>query len=186
MQLLPFQMVLLIAGPAGSGKTTIASKIAGMEGWDHISEDDVWNEIGHPSNQPRNDNEQKLVHVRVHELILQSLQSGKSVVVEFILFHKPPKPLLDYQSFLAESGIPFETRVLRPSLETILLRAGQRGRETDLNDADCFKSNALHQLDCASSVDPGLVIDTSGDSLQVSFDKHFQTLVEKGSNHSHD
>lgn len=186
MQLRPGQLVLLLAGPSGSGKTTVAGNIASVQGWRHISEDDVWKEIGHPPDQPRDDHEQVVVHDRVHELILQSLGDGKSVVVEFILFHKPPTPLFQYQAFLTDNGIPFATRVLRPSLETILQRAIQRGRPRDLEDLERFKQDALHQLDCVSYLDAESLIDTSAESLEASFDRHFRALVERGRSRSKD
>lgn len=42
--------VILISGPAGSGKTTMASLIAQHDTWIMISEDDAWAKLkaGHP------------------------------------------------------------------------------------------------------------------------------------------
>jgi adenylate kinase family enzyme len=180
LQLKPFQMVLLIAGPAGSGKTSIAQKIGATEGWAHISEDDTWNEIGHPPGELRQEHEQVIVHERVHDKLLQQLGNGNSVVLEFILFHNPPQPLFDYQSFLTGHGIPFETRILRPSLEAIVHRAKKRGREADLNQAESFRANTIHQLGCVSAVDPAWIVDDSGDSFEVSFERHFRRILIKG------
>lgn len=171
LHLKPFQMVLLIAGPAGSGKTSVAQKIGAAEGWAYISEDDVWNEIGHAPHQLRQDHEQIIVHERVQDKLLQQLHKGKSVALEFILFHKPPQPLFDYQSFLADHGIPFETRILRPSLEALVQRAIQRGREMDLNQAERFKANAQHQLEYISAINPAWIVDSSTDSFEVSFER---------------
>jgi adenylate kinase family enzyme len=184
LRLEPFQMVLLVAGPAGSGKTTVAKKIASSRGWVCISEDDVWNEIGHPPHQLRQKPEQLIVQSLVYDKLLEHLRQERSVVLEFILFDNPPQPLFDYQNFLADRLIPFETRVLRPSLEALLQRAIQRGREEDLQQPECFKVNAQHQLDCISSVNPEWIIDSSADSFEQSFKKNFRSLVERGSQHT--
>lgn len=176
----PFQMVLLITGPAGSGKTSLAETISTVEGWYKISEDEVWDEIGHPPHQLRHDWEQTKVHELVHSKIIEQLRQFKSVVVEFILFHNPPQTLFDYQNFLANNKIPFATKVLRPSLETLVQRAIQRGRKTDLKYSKRFKTNAQHQLNCLLSVNTNWIVDNSDETLEEIFNKHFRAIVQKG------
>lgn len=170
-------MVILIAGPAASGKTTMAQRIGAMKGWAYISEDDIWNEIGHPPDDLREDDEQIIVHALVQHRLIEQLKKGNNVALEFILFHNPPQPLFDYQSFLVDQGIAFATRILRPSLETLIQRAIERGRDEDLNQPELFKANAQHQLQCISAVDPAWIVDNSSDSLEQIFEQHFCPFV---------
>ncbi|MBY0552649.1 MAG: ATP-binding protein [Candidatus Obscuribacterales bacterium] len=184
VQLRPHQLVLLIAGPAASGKSTAAARVGAMDGWCHLSEDDVWNELGHEG--LREDHEQVIVHDIVHSRLLQYLLEGKSVALEFILFHNPPQPLFDYQRFLAQYGIPCKSRILRPSLDALLRRALQRGRDDDVSGLEEFKRNAQHQLACISAVDPSWVVDTSEDDFEAAFETHFRSLAERGPRESSD
>jgi chloramphenicol 3-O-phosphotransferase len=45
LALSPEQKVILIVGPAGSGKTWMARRIESEAGWFHLSEDRVWDEL---------------------------------------------------------------------------------------------------------------------------------------------
>src|SRR4030095_9733127 len=112
-------MVILLIGPAGSGKTSIGRQIAEHSRWVHVSEDDIWGEMGHPSHETRTEQGQQLVHARVHERICRSLDAGLNVVLEFLVYENPPIRLAEYQDFLWSRGVPFVTRVLRPSVECI-------------------------------------------------------------------
>lgn len=180
LQLAPHQLVLLIAGPAGSGKSSAAAKCAAHSGWVHISEDDVWNEIGHPPEELRTDADQLVVHANVHDKMLYFLSLGKSVALEFILFHNPPWPLTAYQSFLAEKHVPVETRIIRPTLEQLVERALRRGRASDVSTMGAFRANAAHQLSCIANVNPAWVTDGSAATFEEFFEHNFRTLVKKG------
>ncbi|MBY0357445.1 MAG: hypothetical protein K2W82_05530 [Candidatus Obscuribacterales bacterium] len=65
-------------------------------------------------------------------------------------------------------GIAFATRILRPSLETLIQRAIERGRDEGLNQPELFKANAQH---------PAWIVDNSSDSLEQIFEQHFCPLV---------
>lgn len=171
-------MVLLIAGPAASGKTSMAQFIASLDGWKLVSEDDVWDEIGHPPDELREDADQIVVHERVHRKILEHLADGMNVVLEFILFHNPPEPLFQYQKFFLENQIRFETRVLRPALDCLVQRAIERGRESDCSGIEMFRQNATHQLACISNVNAEWVVDNSVQSLAASFEHNFRSIVQ--------
>lgn len=180
----PHQLVLLIAGPAASGKSSAAERAGAHEGWAHISEDDVWNEIGHPPEELRTDSDQLVVHARVHQKLLQHLKAGRSVALEFILFHNPPWPLHHYRQFLVEQGVPTETRIIRPTMAQLVERAKRRGRQSDLVQIELFKANAQHQLACLASVDPNWVVDSSPSSFDEFFERNFRRLVEMGQRRS--
>jgi len=55
LKLLPSQKVLLIAGPAGSGKTSMGQRVAKVDGWYHLPEDRVWDELPREPHTARTD-----------------------------------------------------------------------------------------------------------------------------------
>ncbi len=169
-------MVILLVGPAGSGKTTLGSRIARHEGWLHISEDDIWNEIGHPAHQARTDAEQEVVHAKALEKIARAIETGLSVVFDFLVYDIPPFRIDEYESQLRLNAIRFVIRVLRPSVNAILERQRVRGRPSD-QDVDRRRRDAEHQLACLAAIDPALVIDTSDETPEETFDRHFSGLV---------
>ena len=73
----------------------------------------------------------------------------------------PSHELRDYQRFLESRGVPFVTRVLRPSVEAILERQRTRGRPTD-RDLEGRRLHAAHQVRCLQSeqIDPEWIIDS--------------------------
>src|SRR5215216_2326798 len=176
LQLLPSQKVLLIAGPAGSGKSTMGARIGRIEGWSHLSEDCVWNELPREPHTARTEEEKAVVQQRTLGYVQMELRKGKSVVLEFIVYENPPQPILFYRSELEKCKAPVQIKVLRPSLQDILarqeLRANVHDRESPLA---ARKANAEHQLLCLSSdfIQPDWVVDSSGLSVEEVYARHF-------------
>jgi len=169
-------MVILLVGPAGSGKTTLGSRIAENKGWVHISEDNIWNEIGHPPHALRTDAGQQVVHARADEKIRNALDAGLNVVFDFLVYEDPPLRIDAYEDSLRRSGLPFVTRVLRPSVDSILERRRARRRPSG-RDVDGRRHNAEHQLTCLASIDAERVIDTSNETPEETYARHFFHLV---------
>ena len=71
-------MVILLIGPSESGKTTLARRIAKNHHWIHISEDDLWIEIGHPSDKLRDDAGQVEVHSKGSNKSTKLLASNRT------------------------------------------------------------------------------------------------------------
>jgi predicted kinase len=174
--------VILIAGPGGVGKTSIAARIAQHPGWEHVSEDDYWVALkaGRPPGELRTLAEEHAVQAQVLDRVEALVRDGKSVALEFILYKDPPEPVLNYQRALAAAAVPFETRLLRADADEVLRRMVERGRAGDA-DAEARRSQVAHQLQCLTSrhVDPDWVIDTSGVPLDEVFTRHFRTLLEE-------
>jgi adenylate kinase family enzyme len=178
LHLLPSQKVLLIAGPAGAGKTSLAQRVAAVPGWIHISEDRLWDEIKHPPHEARSseDKESKIQPLAL-EYIKEALRQGNSVVLEFIVYETPPQPIIRYQKELRELGIPFATKVLRPEVEKILERKAARG---DIGDAEHQLFNTRLQVRSLSSefIDSSWVVDSTKESLEETYQRHFAKIVE--------
>jgi adenylate kinase family enzyme len=174
--------VILLAGPAGSGKTTTASRIADHPDWVHLSEDDHWVKIkeGRPADELRTADEEKIVQSEVLRRVIATLADHKKVVLEFILYEDPPHPLLSYQKALTVADIPFTTKILRPNVEEILRRIKIRGRDTE-SDIAQLRADAAHQVQClgSSHIQSDWVIDTTDIPLEEVYEKHFKPIVEK-------
>ena len=167
-------------GPAGAGKTSLGRRIARNPGWVHVSEDDIWGEIGHPSREPRTDAGQERVHALAHRYIEAELREGRRVVFDFLVYENPPRRLADYQAHLARRRIRFATRVLRPTVDAVLERQRARGRRSDL-DAASRRRHAEHQLAClhATEIAPAWVVDSSELTLEDTYAAFFRELVEE-------
>ncbi|MBS3148059.1 AAA family ATPase [Candidatus Woesearchaeota archaeon] len=173
--------VLLLFGPAGSGKTSTSEMIAKNKGWTHISEDDFWAEIkrNHPPAEGRTREEQKIVQSLALKKILESVSKGKNVVFEFIIYEKPPKPLMFYLEKLSNK-VNVIVKVFRPSMKSLLSRQRIRGKPHDV-DVRAARANAKHQLNCLDSkyIRKEWMIDNSHDSLAKVYEKYFQTIVDR-------
>ena len=111
--------------------------------------------------------------------LLSMLNRGNRVVLEFILYEDPPRPLLAYQKALSERGILFMTTVLRPTLDELLVRIRARERDEE-RDIVSLRANAENQIACLASplIRSEWLIDPTGDTLEETYAKHFKRVVE--------
>ena len=173
--------VIIISGPAGSGKTTTALLIARHENWTLISEDEEWVRLknGHPVGEARTEEEQAIVQARTMERIYEELSRGNNVVVEFVLYQTPPQPVIFYREELLRRDVAVITRLLKPSEDAIMARKIKRGRVHDQNE-NVERTHARNQLACLESFYflNDWIIDTTNDGENEVFDKHFRKLVD--------
>ena len=174
--------VILITGPAGSGKTSLAERVAQNENWIHVSEDVHWVEIkkGHPAGELRTPEEQRLVQPAVVLQIRELLSKGKSVVLEFINYENPPRPLIYYRDELGKVACAILVKVLRPSEKVIMARKKVRGRADD-QDYEQELKNTRHQLACTESsyIEDEWRIDTSEMTVEEVYARCFLAFVEE-------
>ena len=122
--------VVLITGPMGTGKSSLAQHLAHRCGWESISEDTFWVENGWGSGL-RSPEQEDRVQRQVVDLILERCWSGRSVVLEFILYSEPPNPLSAYTQAFANLSIACDVVVLKASVaETVAGLRVAADRET--------------------------------------------------------
>ena len=174
--------VILITGPAGSGKTSLAERIAQNENWIHVSEDVHWVEIkkGHPAGELRTPEEQRIVQPAVVLQIRELLSKGNRVVLEFINYENPPKPLMYYYAELGNVQSTILVKVLRPSEKVIMARKKVRGRADD-QDMEAELKNTRHQLACieSSCIEDEWIIDNSEMTVDEVYATYFLAFVEE-------
>jgi adenylate kinase family enzyme len=173
--------VILIAGPAGAGKSSMATLIGTKPGWVALSEDEFWGRLPRDPHLLRTDAEKALIQAQVIAEALAQLAAGMRVVIEFIIYEDPPQPILFYYATLTQLGHVVAVRVLRPTVEVLMQRQAQRGNahDTELS-VEVRRLNAEHQVRClhSSAIDLTWVVDASPLSLDDLYATHFAQLVE--------
>jgi predicted kinase len=170
--------VILITGPAGSGKSTVAERIARNPGWIHVCEDDYWVEIkkGQRFRQLRTPEEQDIVQPEVVREIARILSDGNNAVLEFILYEAPPRPLIYYRERLQQPGIEMLVKALRPAEDVVMQRKHARGWPMHADESKHTK----RQLVCLDSdyIRREWLIDNSRLTVEETYAGYFRDFVE--------
>jgi adenylate kinase family enzyme len=182
MEVEPMPNVILIAGPAGAGKTTMAKRIGNEPGWVALSEDEFWNRLPREPHTFRTDVEKAIVQGMVTDAAIELLERGERVAIEFIVYEDPPQPIQFYATILAEAGYQVAVRVLRPSVAALLDRQAKRGNSHDTEvSVDIRRGFAEQQVRCLSSqaIEAKWVIDASELSVDDVYATYFAHLIEQ-------
>ena len=172
--------VILIAGPAGAGKTTMAKRIGNEPGWVALSEDEFWNRLPREPHTFRTDVEKAIVQGMVADAAIEHLERGERVAIEFIVYEDPPQPIQFYATILARAGYQVAVRVLRPSVAALLERQAKRGNAHDMEvSIDIRRGFAERQVRCLNSqaIETAWVIDSSELSIDDVYGTHFAPLL---------
>jgi hypothetical protein len=156
-------------------------RVAEVAGWYHLPEDRVWDELPRQPHTARTDAEKAIVQERALEYIKAQLRQGKSVVLDFIVYEDPPQPILFYQSRLSELGVQVQVKVLRPSVDELILRQSIRANAHDTEVAEADRRRfAENEVRCLSSthIDKSWIVDSTGMMLEDVYQREFKVLVE--------
>ena len=139
--------VVLVTGPMGSGKSTLAQYLAQQLGWESVSEDAYWAEHGWGSGT-RSPEQEQVVQRQVIDHLLTVCRSGRSVVLEFILYSEPPNPLSAYLRACSDHSMTCRVIVLKPSIPEIL-RGSRPEADREISDG-CRDSGTTSSTRCGS------------------------------------
>ena len=111
--------------------------------------------------------------------VRELLEHGKNVVLEFINYENPPRPLIFYYEELQKRQSNILVGVLRPSESVIMDRKKIRGREDD-QDIELEWKNTRHQLACLESsyIKSEWIIDNSDLTVEEVYRKYILAFVE--------
>ncbi|MDT0164118.1 ATP-binding protein [Actinotalea sp. AC32] len=128
----PAPRVVLMCGPAGAGKSTVAHRLEG-EGWHRLSFDDVAWSRGLRSH-PLADTDAETVRAAVRAELLALVGQGRDVVVDSAFWSRTSRD--EYRGLLAAAGIvPLTCYVETPrqvALSRVAARQGSGPHDVEL------------------------------------------------------
>jgi predicted kinase len=152
--------ILLLTGTCGSGKSTIAARLA-ERGWTCISEDDIWPRLFGKQRGPFGSAEHRAKRGAVHELVFMgvrnALAQGQRVVIDATVHEAPPEAFEEYRAFLDGTGVSWQVRVLHPALGVAVARDAQRPSGS----LGAERVAALHAKFTGRVFEPRWFVDTS-------------------------
>jgi hypothetical protein len=113
---------------------------------------------------------------RVELDVKKLLSDGRDVVLEFIVYEDPPRPLVYCHEQRQQDGVEILVRALRPTEAVIAQRKLMRGREPrSVHEAKYTR----RQRACLKSryVRPEWLIDNSRLSVEETYDRYFLPFV---------
>jgi adenylate kinase family enzyme len=162
--------VLILTGPGGAGKTTIAEMFAKQCGFVLIDGDDLDTEFFPDGNQwlPENSEKLRLAHDKILAEAKTLFNQGKSVVVDYIIFGRY---LEFFEKFKTTFGNSLEIKVLFPSHEECIKRDGER--KSWHTGVDRITAVRTEFASIKDELGVENFIDTSGETPEITFQKHF-------------
>lgn len=163
--------VLILSGPGGSGKTTIADLLVEKYDFIKIDGDDLDTEFFPDGKQWLPENSDKLE--QAHNKILSEVKkifnkSGKNVVLDYIIFNNY---LEFFKKFKAAFENNLEIKILLPTKEEIIKRDEERKCWT--TGVERISSVHAEFENIKNVIGPNNFIDTTGETVKTTFEKYF-------------
>jgi adenylate kinase family enzyme len=165
------QKVLILTGPAGAGKTTISEFLEKRCGYTNVDGDEADAELFPEGKhyKPENAERLRLAHGKIFRMAKESFDSGRSVVVHYVIFGF----YLEFiERFRQAFGECLEIKVLMPSTEEMIRRdlerevwtAGERRIREVRAELEALKEE----------IGPENFIDSTGETPEQTFEKYFK------------
>jgi adenylate kinase family enzyme len=163
--------VIILTGPGGSGKTTIAELIVKKRGYILIDGDNEDSKFFPNGDQwlPENTEKLKQAHNKILQKTEQLVKDGNNVVVDYIIFGRYTEFL---DKFKKSFGNDLDIKVLLPAQDEIIKRDRERENWTTGIERITAVSTELESIKEYIGADN--FIDTSKESPEKTFEKYFK------------
>ena len=162
--------VLLLAGPGGAGKSTIANMLVERRGFVCLDGDSEDTEFFPDGDQwlPENTERLRLAHEKILRKAKLLAGQGKNVVVDYIIFGRYAEFL---ELFKKEFGDELDIKILMPSQSELIKRDSERECWTTGPDriAAVYEELMLLKRDIGA----GYFLDTSNQTSEETFCMYF-------------
>ncbi len=167
--------VLILTGPGGSGKSTIAKLLAERCNYEYLDGDREDTEFFPGSDDyqwsPENSELLQLAHQKILNKTKEFYRKGCNVVVDYIIFGHYLEFL---QKFSQEFGNDLTVRVLMPKLEETIRRDQERNIWT--TGADRIKAVTKEFMTIKDKIGAENFIDTTGQTPEETFERYFAEI----------
>ncbi|MFA6428289.1 MAG: AAA family ATPase [Candidatus Buchananbacteria bacterium] len=163
--------ILILTGPGGSGKTTIADLLVQSYGFIKIDGDNLDTEFFPNGGQwfLENSEKLKLAHQKIFTEVKKIFNNGKNnIVLDYIIFGNYLEFL---EMFKKEFGSKLEIKVLFPSKEEIVKR--DKERECWTAGIDRISTVRAEFGAIADIIGKDNFIDTTGQTAKITLEKYF-------------
>jgi len=162
--------VLILSGPGGSGKTTIAELLVKQCGFILLDGDNEDTEFFPNGKQWLPENSEKLsqAHNKILKKAKKLFEAGNNVVIDYIIFRRY---LEFFEKFRREFGNNLEIKILFPSQGIVVGR--DKERECWTTGAERIATVRSEFEEIKNELGEENYIDTSDETAEMTFEKHF-------------